>query len=221
VTNTLSVYNNTKNEAKSQALCSDFELIKHSQRRVRELLRQGKYDDVALTEYGRLDQFIDFLDQTGYLNLLKEKVPSKGQNGIPNFLLSMIWTAKPLLGVGRMDELRYMFRDEHLLRLLGFNFKQIKDGYSKRTKKNGTKPIHPDTARNFAISLPATTSEDLHESVVQIIKNKKRIKPGIFALDAKPIYVWGKKFEHAQKVFDHDSRKTKIGYKPEILKNFC
>ena len=82
MTNPLSINNNTKNEAESQALGINFAFTKHSQRRVRELLKQGKYDDVALTEYDRLDQFVDFLGQVGYLNLLEEKAPSKGQNGI-------------------------------------------------------------------------------------------------------------------------------------------
>jgi hypothetical protein len=194
-----------------------FEFVKHSQRRVRELLRQDKYDDVALTEYGRLDQFIDFLDQMGFLKLLQERALPKGQNGIPNFLLSMVWTAKSLLGVGRVDDLRYMFKDAHVMRLLGFNFKQIRNGYSKRTGKKGTKPIHPNTARNFATSLPVASAEDLHNSVIQIIKSKKRIKPGTFALDAKSIFIDGKKFENAGRVFDHESRKMKQGYKLYLL----
>jgi len=201
---------------KSQAL-STFRLLRHSQKRVRGLLKQRKYDDLALTEYGRLDQFIDFLGHVGYLNLLQEKVPPKRKNGIPNFLLSLIWTAKPLLGIGRMDDLRYMFRDAHVLRLLGFNFAQIANGYSRRTKKNGTKPIHPDTARNFAIALPAATAEELQNSVIRIIKNRKRIKPGTFALDAKPIYIWGKRFENAGRVLDYKSRKMETGYKLYIL----
>ena len=84
--NPSSIYNSTRNVANCQASNSDFEFIKHSQRRVRELLKQGKYDDVALTEYGKLDQFVDFLNQIGYLNILKDKSPAKGQNGVPNFL---------------------------------------------------------------------------------------------------------------------------------------
>ena len=191
--------------------------MKLDQQRVRRLLKQGKYDDVALTSYGRLDQFISFLEKVGFLKLLHEKAPNKGQNGVPNFLLSLIWSAKSLLGVGRMDDLRYMFKDEHVMRLLGFKFRHIRQGYSKRTKRAGTKPIHPDTARNFAKALPVTTSEDLHNAVVQILKDKNRIKPGTFALDAKPIYIWGKKFENAGRVFDHASRKMQTGYKLYLL----
>lgn len=132
-------------------------------------------------------------------------------------MLSLIWSAKSLLGVGRVNDLRDMFRDEHVMRLLGFNFRHIRGGYSKRTRKGGTKPIHPDTVRNFGISLPVTTTEDLHNSVVRIITNKNRIKPGTFALDAKPIYIWGKKFENAQRVFDRASSKMRTGYKLYIL----
>ena len=193
------------------------EFVKLDQQRLRRLLKQGKYDDVSLTSYGRLDQFTHFLEKVGFLKLLKQKAPSKGQNGIPNLLLSLVWTAKSLLGVGRMDDLRYMFKDEHVMRLLGFNFRHIRYGYSKRTKKGGTKPIHPDTVRNFAKALPVATSEDLHNTVVQILQDKNRIKPGTFALDAKPIYIWGKKFENAGRVFDHASRKMQAGYKLYIL----
>jgi hypothetical protein len=65
----------------------------------------------------------------------------------------MLALVKPLFNIRFDDNIRYLFQDRHVLRVLGFNFKQIENGYSKRTTANGCKPIHPNTLRNFLSSL--------------------------------------------------------------------
>ena len=116
---------------------------------VRQKLRQKKYDDVCLTGWGRLDEFIHFFVSFGIFTMLTQLGLATGHSGIPVVLLTMLAFDKPLFGVKFDDNIKYLFEDHHLLRLLGFNIKQINQGCSKRTSPKGSKPLHSDTVRNF------------------------------------------------------------------------
>jgi hypothetical protein len=76
-----------------------------------------------------------------------------GHSGIPYYLLGMLAFVKPLFNIRFDDNIKYLFQDRHVLRLLGFNFKQIENGYSKRTTVNGCKPIrlYPNFSNNKSL----------------------------------------------------------------------
>jgi len=120
-----------------------------NQKLVREKLRQKKYDDVCLSSWGHLDEFIQFITSFGIFSMLAQLGLTTGHSGIPVILLVMLAFVKPLFGIKFDDNIKYLFQDCHVLRLLGFNLEQIEKGYSKRTTANGCKPIHPNTLRNL------------------------------------------------------------------------
>ena len=95
-----------------------------------------------------------------------------GHSGIPFYLLAMLAFVKPLFGIRFDDNVKYLFQDHHVLRLLGFNIEQIKHGYSKRTKKNGSKPIHSKTLTNFLSSFGYKETTGLMVSVCNLLKIK-------------------------------------------------
>ena len=97
-----------------------FNRLRQSQKRVRSLLKHGQHDDVSLTSYGRLGNFFDFMFRVGVLKLISRLGVSKARQGIPVQLLALLWLAKALLGSKYVDNLQYMFRDKHLMRLCGF-----------------------------------------------------------------------------------------------------
>ena len=66
-----------------------------------------------------------------------------GHSGIPIFLLAMLAFVKPLFGIRFDDNIKYLFQDSHVLRMLGFNLKHIEQGYSKRTTVNGANRFTP------------------------------------------------------------------------------
>ena len=98
---------------------------------VREKLRQKKYDEVCLSSWGRLDEFIQFISSVGVFSMLAQLGLATGHSGIPSFLLAMLAFAKPVFNIRFDDNIKYLFQDAHVLRLLGFNFKQIQNRYSK------------------------------------------------------------------------------------------
>jgi len=197
----------------------NFPRLRQSQKRVRQLLKQGKYDDISLTSYGRLGHFFDFIFRVGVLKIVHKLGIQKRRNGIAIAHLALLWLAKALLGFAYVDNLKHMFRDRHLMRLCGFTPQQIENGYSRRTTKRGLKPVHTDSVRNFGSSLPVKLSEKFFTEIVQVIRNRKLIKGGIFALDAKYVSVEGDKFELAELGYDPHTNRYKKGYKLFLLQN--
>jgi hypothetical protein len=191
-----------------------------NQELVREKLRQKKYDDVCLSSWGRLDQFIDFITSFGIFSMLAQLGLTTGHSGIPVFLLAMLAFAKPLFGIRFDDNIKYLFQDVHVLRLLGFNFEQIKNGCSQRTTANGSKPIHPNTLRNFLSSLGYKETTGLLVKVVRKLFQLGLIRGHNFCTDTKIIFKDSPGYEFAKKVYDYKGKhKNRRGYKVSIIQH--
>ena len=187
---------------------------------VREKLRQKKFDDVSLSSWGNLDEFIHFIISFGIFAMLAQLGLTTGHSGIPVYLLAMLAFVKPLFGIRFDDNIKYLFQDHHVLRLLGFNIKHIEEGYSKRTRENGSKPIHPNTLRNFLATLGYKETTGLMVKVVRKLFELGVIRGHNFSIDTKIIFKDSPGFEYAKKVFDYKGkRKNRRGYKVSIIQH--
>lgn len=187
---------------------------------VREKLRQKKFDDVSLSSWGNLDEFIHFIISFGIFAMLSQLGLTTGHSGIPVYLLVMLAFVKPLFGIRFDDNIKYLFQDHHVLRLLGFNIKHIEEGYSKRTRENGSKPIHPNTLRNFLATLGYKETTGLMVKVVRKLFELGVIRGHNFSIDTKTIFKDSPGFEYAKKVFDYKGkRKNRRGYKVSIIQH--
>ncbi|MBW2647914.1 MAG: hypothetical protein JRE23_17425 [Deltaproteobacteria bacterium] len=70
---------------------------------VREKLRQKKFDDVCLSSWGHLDEFIQFITSLGLFTMLAQLGLTTGHSGIPFYLLAMLAFVKPFFGI-RFDD---------------------------------------------------------------------------------------------------------------------
>lgn len=191
-----------------------------NQELVREKLRQKKYDDVCLSAWGHFDDFVDFIISFGILGMLTQLGLSTGHSGIPAFMLAMLAFCKPVFGIRFDDNIKYLFRDHHILRVLGFNVQHIKEGYSKRTETGGSKPIHPDTVRNFLSSLGYKETVGLLMKVVRKLFALGLLRGGTFNTDTKIIFKDSPSYEQAKKVFDYKgNHKNRRGYKVSIVQH--
>jgi len=191
-----------------------------NQELVRDKLRQKKYDDVCLSSWGHLDEFIQFITSFGIFSMLAQLGLTTGHSGIPVILLAMLAFVKPLFGIKFDDNIKYLFQDCHLLRLLGFNFEQIENGYSKRTTVNGCKPIHPNTLRNFLSTLGYKETTGLLVKVVRKLFQLGLIRGHNFCTDTKIIFKDSPSYEFAKKVFDYKGKhKNRRGYKVSIIQH--
>jgi len=191
-----------------------------NQELVREKLRQKKYDDVCLSSWGHLDEFVSFIVTFGILDMLARLGLSTGHSGIPVCLLAMLAFAKPLFGIKFDDNVKYLFQDHHVMRLLGFNSKHVELGYSKRTREDGSKPIHPDTLRNFLSDLGYKETTGLLVKVVRKLFALGLMRGHTFNIDSKIIFKDSPSFEHAKKVYDYKGKhKNRRGYKVSIIQH--
>jgi hypothetical protein len=191
-----------------------------NQKLVREKLRQKKYDDVCLSSWGHLDEFICFVTSFGLLTMLTQLGLSTGHSGIPVCILAMLAFLKPVFGIRFDDNLKYLFADHHVIRLTGFNIKQIKEGYSKRTKDGGSKPIHQDSVRNFLKELGYKETTGLLVKVVRKLLQLGLIRGHNFNIDTKIIFKDSPSYEFAKKVFDYKGKHTnRRGYKVSIIQH--
>ncbi len=187
---------------------------------VRAKLRQKKYDDVCLSSWGHLDEFVQFITSFGILDMLAKLGLATGHSGIPVFILVMLTFSKSLFGLKFDDNIKYLFQDQHVLRLLGFNIRQIKEGYSKRTRTDGSKPIHPDTVRNFLSSLGYKETTGLLVKVVRKLFSLGLLRGGKYNTDTKIIFKDSPSYEHARKVYDYKGKHTnRRGYKVSIIQH--
>ena len=74
-----------------------------NQELVREKLRLKKYDDVCLSGWGHLDEFIHFIISFGILGMLAQLGLTTGHSGVPVSILAMLAFVKPLFGI-RFDD---------------------------------------------------------------------------------------------------------------------
>ena len=191
-----------------------------NQKLVREKLRQKKYDDVCLSSWGHLDEFVQFITSFGIFSMLAQLGLTTGHSGIPVILLAMLAFVKPLFGIKFDDNIKYLFQDCHVLRLLGFNFEQIENGYSKRTTDNGCKPIHPNTLRNFLSTLGYKETTGLLVKVLRKLFQLGLIRGHNFCTDTKIIFKDSPSYEFAKKVFDYKGKhKNRRGYKVSIIQH--
>jgi hypothetical protein len=191
-----------------------------NQKLVREKLRQKKYDDVCLSSWGHLDEFIQFITSFGIFSMLAQLGLTTGHSGIPVILLVMLAFVKPLFGIKFDDNIKYLFQDCHVLRLLGFNLEQIEKGYSKRTTANGCKPIHPNTLRNLLSALGYKETTGLLVKVVRKLFQLGLIRGHNFCTDTKIIFKDSPSYEYAKKVYDYKGKhKNRRGYKVSIIQH--
>ena len=191
-----------------------------NQKLVREKLRQKKYDDVCLSSWGHLDEFIQFITSFGIFSMLAQLGLTTGHSGIPVILLVMLAFVKPLFGIIFDDNIKYLFQDCHVLRLLGFNLEQIEKGYSKRTTANGCKPIHPNTLRNLLSALGYKETTGLLVKVVRKLFQLGLIRGHNFCTDTKIIFKDSPSYEYAKKVYDYKGKhKNRRGYKVSIIQH--
>jgi hypothetical protein len=101
----------------------------------RRLYRKQLVDGVyRLDEGAVLDDFFHFLDQVGVMALLAEVRGAAIQREMLPFVqYVLLYGLKTLFGIERINALpALLFSDEALMRLVGFNAQQVRDGVCQR-----------------------------------------------------------------------------------------
>jgi hypothetical protein len=147
-------------------------------KRVAQAIDQGEEIDAMheLSEAGLLDEFFVFLEELGILKIL-EQLELGGVRRVlmPTIQFVLLYLLKVLFGGKSMNELpKLLFSHEGLMKLVGFNAVQIKEGMTKRgdkQRKNKPKagPISAQCLAQNICKLDREQMERLFNAMVQCL----------------------------------------------------
>jgi hypothetical protein len=150
----------------------------------RRLYRKQVVDGVyRLDEGAVLDDFFYFLHELGVVDLLGQVQGTAVQREmVPCVQYLLLYSLKTLFGVDSMNALPpLLFSDEALMRLVGFNAQQVRQGVCQRgaAQRQGprtTGPICPDTLADNIVQLNVRDLEALFNGVIRALA-----RAGVFA----------------------------------------
>lgn len=149
----------------------------------RRLYRKQLVDGVyRLDEGALLDDFFHFLQVSGVMGLLEQVYGAAIQREMVPFVqYVLLYGVKTLFGIESMHALpALLFSDEALMRLVGFNAHQVRDGVcqrgaAKRQHARAPTPICPDTLANNIVKCNLRALEALFNGVIRALA-----KAGVF-----------------------------------------
>jgi hypothetical protein len=149
----------------------------------RRLYRKQVVDGVyRLDEGALLDDFFYFLQELGVVDWLGAVQGTAVQREmVPVVQYILLYSLKTLFGIERMHALpALLFSDEALMRLVGFNAQQVRQGVCQRgaATRQGPRtagPICPDTLANNIVQLNLRDLETMFNGIIRALT-----KTGIF-----------------------------------------
>lgn len=191
-------------------------ILRENRDKVMVALSEGRFLALHLATWGFLDKFAAFLDQIGFYLSLEAFGDPRNSPSIHPFFFMIVMTFKTLLGYDSFNVLpTTLFRSASLLRLMGFNAIQIKDGFNQ---KGHICPFDPDTLSQF---LQTRTQTHYLRWLTDVVGQwrRHRLLSGTFLMDC--IYITPKS-DHYQKMGwerDKDGHLLRKGYKIAVLAN--
>jgi hypothetical protein len=159
-------------------------ILRENRDKVVAALKEGRFLAIHMSTWGFLDKFAAFLDQVGFYLSFDTFADPRARRSIPPFFFLIAMTYKTLLGYGSFDALpKTLFASSALLRLMGFNAAQIKQGFNQ---KGIVRPFDPETMSEFFQSFTQTTYLRWYADVVRLWRHRALLS-GTFLLDC--IYI--------------------------------
>lgn len=193
----------TQNASKNIADRLAWQTANRDQAGIAKDLAEGKDipEVYGLGEAGLFDEFFYFLDHFGFTNLFMELEPkSKQRNSpVPFMRIIFIYMMRIVAGLQffwHTDSV--LLRSQALMRLVGFNGREIKEGTCNRGKKKSScdekapipirGPVSCDFIKNTMASIAAPTLEKMFNRGISILASHKFFPKKINALlDASEI----------------------------------
>ena len=192
-------------------------VLREDRDKVLAALKEGRFVALHLSTWGFLDKFAAFLEHVGFYASLEAFGDQRDSPSIHPFFFMLVMTFKTLLGYDSFNILPVtLFRSAALLRLIGFNAIQIKDGFNQ---KGTIRPFDPDTLSQFLQTRTQTHYLRWLTDVVGLCR-RRHLLTGTFLLDCIYITVKSDNYEKMGRECDKDTgRVLRKGYKVACLAN--
>jgi hypothetical protein len=144
-----------------------------------EALRQGQCDAILPAARTFLDGFASFLLEHGIIQVFGSLPDHRERRSIPAFFFCTTLLHLPLFRLHHLVDIeQVLFRSPFILRTLGFNARQIAEGfYSSNGPSQGPRPFTAEALGDFFEALPA---EDLLELQLKVVRQLKARFPSLF-----------------------------------------
>lgn len=150
-------------------------LFEHNRDKVIESLKEGRCDGILPAAKTLFDDFAGFLYHSQLLPLLDEFPDRRERRSIAPFFFCHTMLYRPLFRLPRLAQIvDTLFRSPFILRLLGFNARQIQEGFYAG---DGQKPFDPEALGEFFAS---ATEEDFFAHQIEWLKGIHRAWREVF-----------------------------------------
>jgi hypothetical protein len=165
--------------------------LRENRQRVRHALRQGVIDEIMACRATAFDELVGAMHTFGYWDQLEEiKIAlEKDADDVPNKLLKRELAVLPLLRIPNPYQApTYLFKDEGVLRFLGFTLSEIREGFNTKGVRSpsGTarmRPHHRDTLYNALKAVDLESLADFRDAHRQALIREQLLSGGIFGID--------------------------------------
>ena len=169
-------------------------LMEENREKVRRLLRRGIYDDISLSGWGRLDDFVAMMVGLGIFDIFSQIRPRDRSWIIPRWFIYNSLAIKEVLGEASLNGIQDgMFRDDHVLRLIGCTARQIREGFDRDRNKGDNKPCNIDSLSYGIGFTPRSEIVKAFGSSIKAIAKTGILKAsnGTFIMDSTKILLDG------------------------------
>ena len=161
---------------------------------VREALKRGRYDDVSLTGWGRLDDLVALNYELGVVEELEElSADLKGESYIPDWFVHLALQFRSYVGDESISGMQSgLFKDAGVLRMLGVTAVEVREGFD--AARNGGKhtPCHVDSLRYHVQGIEPASYYARFKAIRKRVVDAGMVeKGGVWILDATKIEVDG------------------------------
>jgi hypothetical protein len=154
----------------------EWRIFRWNREAVVESLEQGECDGILPAARGFLDGFAGFLLDGKILDALDQFPDPRQRRSIPIFFFCNTLVHRPLFHLERLAPIeRTLFRSPYILRQLGFNARQVAEGFYDTVE--GQKPF---TVESIAECFAKASTDDFVANQQQVLKQLLAYCPGQF-----------------------------------------
>jgi hypothetical protein len=125
----------------------DWVLLSENREAVLAALERGESDGILPAASGAMDRFAGLLNKSGILRVLGGFADYRSRESIPAFLFCNLLLHKAVFRLDSLSQIEpFLFSSPDALRMLGFNMRQIEDGFYSGSKE---RPLNVESVGDF------------------------------------------------------------------------
>lgn len=162
--------------------------------KVRQALKRGRYDDVSLTGWGRLDDLVALGHELEVFREFEQLEASmKGEGYIPTWFMNTALLFRSYVGDTSVNGMQSgLFKDKGVLRMLGVTAVEMREGFDATRNGGEHTPCHVDSLRYHVQGLfPEAFYESFQRIRRRIVEAGLVKGGGVWIMDATDIEVDG------------------------------